>query len=782
MAKKTRITASGVEKIALEESGFDLIYPPTEKMGVITVKNFPQLGKLTALRFLEWVQSNPGGVISLPTGKTPEHFIKWVTHFLNGWDDKNTRTDLEACGINPTVKPDMKSLHFVQIDEFYPIDPAQRNSFSYYVDQYYIKGFGLDPAKALLINCNEIGLPRGKNLEDVWPRGLVDLSLRYRHATTHQEILQKQVLEEVDQWCYVREAEIRKLGGIGFFLGGIGPDGHVAFNVLGSDHQSNTRLTPLNYETQAASASDLGGIEVARQRHAITIGLGSITADPQCTAIIIAAGEAKAPLVRNAVHEAAHLRYPATALHHLPNARFYVTLGAARDLTERQLILIQKKEVLDASTQRRIVINLATDQNSTLLNLEEKSFKKNRFARLLLEKTGQSGKALADQVHHHLIDIMEKGTVIQGNRTFLHTAPHHDDIMLGYFPYVVRHMRDASNSHHFTYLTSGFNAVTNDYALKQVKNLKAFLNRPEFVSLLNKGYFDTDSVHYRNRDIWQYLDGVAAADEDMKREGEARRLYRILMETFEDQDPENLVNRIDELLNYFSTQYAGKKDLPYIQSIKGMIREWEADCLWGYLGFDTATIHHLRLGFYKGDLFTEEPTMNRDVPPILKLLHTVKPDVVGVALDPEASGPDTHYKVLQAVAEALKIYEKESGRHNIEVVGYRNVWYRFHPGEADLILPVSLNMFAAMESAFLNAFVSQKDASFPSYEFDGPFSGLAKQIQVKQYQTLKTCLGRRYFNDHTRPLLRATRGVVYVKKMTLEEFYSHARTLKESLE
>ena len=37
----------------------------------IVVDNFPLMGLLTALRFLEWVSENPEGVISLPTGKTP---------------------------------------------------------------------------------------------------------------------------------------------------------------------------------------------------------------------------------------------------------------------------------------------------------------------------------------------------------------------------------------------------------------------------------------------------------------------------------------------------------------------------------------------------------------------------------------------------------------------------------------------------------------------------------------------------------------------------------------
>jgi 6-phosphogluconolactonase/glucosamine-6-phosphate isomerase/deaminase len=35
---------------------------------------------------------------------------------------------------------------------------------------------------------------------------------------------------------------VREWGGIGFFLGGIGPDGHIAFNMPGSAHDSTTRL------------------------------------------------------------------------------------------------------------------------------------------------------------------------------------------------------------------------------------------------------------------------------------------------------------------------------------------------------------------------------------------------------------------------------------------------------------------------------------------------------------------------------------------------------------
>jgi glucosamine-6-phosphate deaminase len=216
--KKNKSFASRVEEFAIAQSGQALRYPPTENINVLVVENFPDLGKITALRFLEWAQNNPGWTISLPTGKTPEHFIKWVSHLLGTWNTKDTRAILEQSGVDPATRPDMKSFHFIQIDEFYPINPHQHNSFFYYVNKYYIKGFGLDKRKALLINPNEIGIPENETLESIWPDNLVDLGLRTRQAKTLLEEKQKRVIESVDQFCTDYESKIRDLGGIGFFL------------------------------------------------------------------------------------------------------------------------------------------------------------------------------------------------------------------------------------------------------------------------------------------------------------------------------------------------------------------------------------------------------------------------------------------------------------------------------------------------------------------------------------------------------------------------------------
>ena len=772
---------SKVEDQFLSAAGMELTYSD-EKIGIIVVPSFPELGRLTALRFLEWVLQNPDGVISLPTGRTPEYFIKEVHRYLTGWNEEAIQQELLSSGVDASKKPDMGGLHFVQIDEFYPINPLQHNSFYYYIKKYYLEGFGLDAEKALLINSSHIGLEEGQELEEVWGDGDVDLTLRYRKSVDKKEALQKMVLERIDEWCIEYERKIREMGGIGFFLGGIGPDGHIGFNIRGSDFFSTTRLTRTNYETQAAAAQDLGGMEIAGKRLVITIGLSTVTYNRSCVALITAAGEAKADIVAQSMLREKTIHYPATALHDLPEARFYLTGGAAKRLTERNIGLIKTGTVINARVAERIIIDISLEQRMPIAKLEKKHLQSNGYGKLLLRQGGESLSSLKERVISKLLEKIDRGISSKNGLTFLHTEPHHDDIMLGYLPGVVRHIRDHSTKHCFVTFTSGFTAVTNHFMLHLIRDLKDLLDRHGFDELHREDYFNPQNTIGRDRDVWQYLDGVAADSPAMKNEGRLRRLLRNLIALYEENDVEQVRDRIAELINYFQTQYPGKKDLHLIQKLKGMCREWEGDCLWGYFGWHSDSVHHLRLGFYTGDIFTEEPTMERDVTPIAALLGKVQPDVISVALDPEASGPDTHYKVLQALSEALASHTEKTGRSDIEVWGYRNVWYRFHPSEADMFIPVSLNMFALQDNAFKNSFLSQKDASFPSYEYDGPFSELAQKIQVEQYQMLKACLGREFFNEHKSALLRATRGMVFMKSMSLDELNQHSRKLKKLTE
>ncbi len=153
-----------------------------------------------------------------------------------------------------------------------------------------------------------------------------------------------------------------------------------------------------------------------------------------------------------------------------------------------------------------------------------------------------------------------------------------------------------------------------------------------------------------------------------------------------------------------------------------------------------------------------------------------------MAFDPEGSGPDTHYKVLQAVSEALKKYERVSGRSDVKVIGYRNVWYRFNPAEANLYVPTSLTHINDMDACFDTCFNTQRTAAFPSYELDAPFSKLARKIQCKQFEQVKTFLGEEFFVSNADHGMRACRGIVYLREMSLAEFYTKSEELKHIAE
>ncbi len=774
--------SSKVEKYYLNKSGKKLQYTPTEYMPVIQVDNFPELGKLTALRFIEWVQQNPDGVVSLPTGKTPEHFIKWVAKILKDWDKQDVRDILKEVEIDTKIRPSLDKLRFVQIDEFYPIDSNQHNSFYYYINKYYFRNWNLNTQKSLLIDVNSIGTADNLPLGEIFPSKVVDLGLRTRWASNRQERLQKRTIEIVDEYCTQYEKQIREMGGIGFFLGGIGPDGHIGFNVQGSDHYSTTRLTATNYETQAAASSDLGGIEIAKNRLVITIGLDTITYNEDATALIIAAGEAKANIVRDSIQNPASNQHPATVLQKLKNSRFYLTNGAAIRLVERRYVDVEKQDPLSQKSVERAIINLVLNKNKPLKELTEADYNSDKLGELILKKSGKSASQIGNEIHENIIKRFNYGMQPIENETFLHTAPHHDDIMLGYLPFINHLVRTPSNRHHFVYLTSGFTAVTNSYMRKLLENLSVLLNHGDFDKRFKERYFDPNSNEGKNRDVGLYLDGVAAHSRTLKTEALSRRMLRNLVAIYEEDNPTYLKDRVYELINYFKTQYPGKKDITHVQKLKGMMREWECEVLWAYYGFSVEDVSHLRLGFYQGDIFTEQPEVDRDVIPVLNLIKRIKPSVVTVALDPEGSGPDTHYKVLQAVTEALRIYREETGKSDIRVWGYRNVWYRFHPAEANIYIPVSLNSFSITEDTFMRSFGSQKDASFPSWEYDGPFCRLAQNIQVDQYKTIRKCIDKDYFLNNDLKRVRAAKGMIFLNELTLDEFFEHSRELKKRTE
>jgi len=765
---------SEVEKSFLKESGVDKI---STLIPYLLVDNFPKLGLLTACRFLEWAAANPQGVISLPTGKTPEFFIKWTQYLLENWDGKKGKEVREKYGLGNTKKPVLNDLTFVQIDEFYPISSKQQNSFYDYVNKFYIQGFGLSKEKAILINSDDIPLANGLDFSQVFPDLKVDLSLRFRDPKTDLEKIQQQSIYMIDQWCGEYEQRIRDAGGIGFFLGGIGPDGHIAFNTRGSHIFSVTRLTETNFETQAVAAGDLGGIEISSNRLVITIGLDTIVYNPEAVGIIIAAGEAKAGIVKDSLETKLNNVYPATVLQKLKNGRFYLTKGAAVKLTDSMDSYYQKGEWTWEKTERS-VIDLCRKIKKYGHRIKIEDLKADRYTRLI---PGLSEDTV-NQVMKSIEAKLSKGLEQEHNQVLLHTGPHHDDISLGILPHITNQLHEPSNEAHFSVLTSGFTAVTNSFVIDTLQHTKKLLDEGKIQMVNFEDFFQVGYSLKTDKDVYHFLTNVASENADARKRGLCHRVVRALVIVYDVKNKTQLRETINDVISILKNSYDGEKNPSKIQKLKGMIREFEEELVWAHFGVQVKNVHHLRLGFYTGDIFTEQPDKTRDVEPIVEMFRKVNPTKISLTLDPEGSGPDTHYKVLQATAEAVKKWSKEKDLSELRIIGYRNVWFKFEPHEANVIVPVSLGDMSVMEDSFSNCYLSQVNASFPSYSHNGKFSTVAKRTWVGQLEDIQLLLGKNYFYLHERAKVRSSHGLIFFRDMNVEEFLATARELEKSIE
>ena len=82
--------------------------------------------------------------------------------------------------------------------------------------------------------------------------------------------------ENLEEECQRYEDKIKSVGGIDLFLGGIGEDGHIAFNEPGSSLASRTRDKDLTYDTILANSRFFDNDINKVPKLALTIGVGTL--------------------------------------------------------------------------------------------------------------------------------------------------------------------------------------------------------------------------------------------------------------------------------------------------------------------------------------------------------------------------------------------------------------------------------------------------------------------------------------------------------------------------
>lgn len=368
-----------------------------------------------------------------------------------------------------------------------------------------------------------------------------------------------------------------------------------------------------------------------------------------------------------------------------------------------------------------------------------------------------------------------RGVNILDNEVIYHTGPHHDDIMLGLMPFINRQLRSPRNKVHFAIMTSGYHSVTDKFLREALEDTLRYLHEGRIQMVRYPDFFEQGYRFKQVKDVHHYLDNVARKNPDEMRRGFCHRILRDAVGLWQLKSVEETVKRLNEEIENLKE---GKPNSPEIQKLKGEVREFEEELVWAYAGTALDHIHHLRLGLYdQGSRLVHE----HDVHAILGQLRSIRPTTITVAIDYEGLGPNTHYKVMQTIAEAIRRWNEEADLSQLKIFGYRNVWSTFHPAEANVYVPVSLNAMAVFEKAFKDSYLTQVKAEFPNPDFDGPFSELAEQIWVKQYKDVQLILGKNYFYENTHPLIRAAHGLLFLKQMNVMEFLDLAERMAQKV-
>jgi glucosamine-6-phosphate deaminase len=110
----------------------------------------------------------------------------------------------------------------------------------------------------------------------------------YKHFFSHVDVKPANInilngnATDLEHECHAYEAKIARVGGIELFLGGIGPDGHIAFNEPGSSLKSRTRVKTLAYDTILANSRFFGNNLAQVPRMALTVGVETVLEVSHC--------------------------------------------------------------------------------------------------------------------------------------------------------------------------------------------------------------------------------------------------------------------------------------------------------------------------------------------------------------------------------------------------------------------------------------------------------------------------------------------------------------------
>ncbi|MBC2839252.1 glucosamine-6-phosphate deaminase [Robiginitalea sp. SC105] len=469
--------------------------------------------------------------------------------------------------------------------------------------------------------------------------------------------------EDVRDFCKAYEEKIREAGGLDIQVLGIGRTGHIGFNEPGSSLKSVTRMVRLDRVTRLDAASDFFGLENVPTK-AITMGVGTILAAKRI--ILMAWGEGKSGIIKQAVEGKVRESVPATFLQHHPNCEVILDMAAASSLSRTDTPWLVSECDWNDALIKKAVLWLSEKLDTAILKLTNEHYNEYGMGNLVAEIGS------AEHINLRVFNALQrtitgwpggKPNADDSNRperkdpypkTSLIFSPHPDDDVISMGGTLLR-LVDQGHEVHVAYQTSGNIAVFDD-------------------------------------EVIRFLDFAT----DVQRDNKA------LMEQFR------------EVREFLANKEPGAVDSPEIQEFKGLIRKGEALAACRYCGVKESNAHFQNLPFYETGTVKKKPHSEKDIQITYDLLQKVKPHQIFAAGD--LSDPHgTHRVCLQIIFQALERLKEEGAEwlKDCYVWLYRGAWQEWDIADMEMAVPIGPKDMERKKNAIFKH-QSQKDsAMFP---------------------------------------------------------------------
>ena len=162
-------------------------------------------------------------------------------------------------------------------------------------------------------------------------------SFMWNNFFRHIDILKDNVnilngnAKNLESECARYEAKIQSYGGIDLFMGGIGPDGHIAFNEPGSSLTSRTRVKTLTTDTIIANSRFFDNDVNKVPKTALTVGVGTVMDAREV--MILANGHNKARALAHAIEGAVSQMWTVSVLQMHPKGIIVCDEAAIGEMT-----------------------------------------------------------------------------------------------------------------------------------------------------------------------------------------------------------------------------------------------------------------------------------------------------------------------------------------------------------------------------------------------------------------------------------------------------------------